>query len=109
MRLHEREAEPRVGAFDKLTEELEVDTRNVAFGAVFRSPTKPNATCCGLEVISKAKELLKVPVCAIGGINASNIASVAKAGADYAAVVSALYTKDQIEQNLLELKRAIKF
>ena len=80
-----------------------------AFGAVFRSPTKPNAVCCPLEVISKAKELLKVPVCAIGGINASNIASVAKAGADYAAVVSALYTKDQIEQNLLELKRAIKF
>ena len=79
-----------------------------AFGAVFSSPTKPNATCCGLKVISKAKELLKVPVCAIGGINASNIASVAKAGADYAAVVSALYTKDQIEQNLLELKRAIK-
>ena len=79
-----------------------------AFGAVFRSPTKPNAVCCPLEVISKAKELLKVPVCAIGGINASNIASVAKAGADYAAVVSALYTKDQIEQNLLELKRAIK-
>ena len=35
MRLHEREAEPRVGAFDKLTEELEVDTRNVAFGAVY--------------------------------------------------------------------------
>ena len=49
-----------------------------------------------------------MPVCARGGINASNIASVAKAGADYAAVVSALYTKDQIEQNLLELKRAIK-
>ena len=79
-----------------------------AFGAVFSSPTKPNATCCDLKVISKAKELLKMPVCAIGGINASNIASVAKAGADYAAVVSALYTKDQIEQNLLELKRAIK-
>ena len=93
--------------------ELAIQAQNegasyAAFGAVFRSPTKPNATCCPLEVISKAKELLKLPVCAIGGINASNIASVAKAGADYAAVVSALYTKDQIEQNLLELKRAIK-
>ena len=92
--------------------ELAIKAQNeasyAAFGAVFRSPTKPNAVCCPLEVISKAKELLKVPVCAIGGINASNIASVAKAGADYAAVVSALYTKDQIEQNLLELKRAIK-
>ena len=93
--------------------ELAIQAQNdgasyAAFGAVFRSPTKPNATCCPLEVISKAKELLKVPVCAIGGINASNIASVAKAGADYAAVVSALYTKGQIEQNLLELKRAIK-
>lgn len=80
----------------------------VAFGAVFPSPTKPNATCCSLEIITQAKGILGIPVCAIGGINASNIASVAKAGADYAAVVSALYTNAQIEQNLLELKRAIK-
>lgn len=80
----------------------------VAFGAVFLSPTKPNATHCPLETITLAKKILNIPVCAIGGINASNIASVAKAGADYAAVVSALYTNAQIEQNLLELKRAIK-
>lgn len=75
----------------------------VAFGAVFPSLTKPNAKHCPLEVLSKAKELLKVPVCAIGGINASNIVSVARARADYAAVVSALYVNDEIEKNVKNL------
>lgn len=79
-----------------------------AFGAVFPSPTKPNATHCPLEIITQAKGILDIPVCAIGGINASNIESVAKAGANYAALISALYTGGKIEQNIAELKSAIK-
>ena len=34
LRLHEREAQPGVGAFDKLAEEFHVDTRNVTLGGV---------------------------------------------------------------------------
>ena len=79
-----------------------------AFGAVFPSPTKPAATPCKLEILSLAKKELKIPVCAIGGINATNIASVAKTGADYAAVISALYKNAQIKQNIKELFDSIK-
>lgn len=79
-----------------------------AFGAVFPSITKPAATPCKLEILTLAKKELKIPVCAIGGINAANIAAVAKTGCDYAAIISAIYKNAQIEQNINELLVSIK-
>lgn len=61
----------------------------VAFGAVFPSPTKPNATPCALNIISKAKKLLTIPIVAIGGINNTNKHKVLKHGADSVAMISA--------------------
>ncbi|WP_343286671.1 thiamine phosphate synthase [Helicobacter sp. 11S02596-1] len=45
----------------------------VAFGAVFDSKTKPNAKKVSLDTIKKAKQTLKIPICAIGGIDTNNI------------------------------------
>lgn len=39
----------------------------VAFGAVYQSQTKPNTTKVSFETIKQAKEILKIPVCVIGG------------------------------------------
>lgn len=72
-----------------------------AFGSVFASPTKPNATPCPLEIIDEAKKALAIPVCAIGGINAKNVKMVANA--DYIAVISALYKNNEIEKNVKEI------
>ena len=60
----------------------------VAFGAIFPSPTKPNAPVAGLEIISQAKQTLSLPICAIGGISHTNIQQVIQHGADMAAVIS---------------------
>lgn len=81
----------------------------VAFGSVFASATKPNAVRCDLSVISKAKELVSVPVCAIGGIDASNIALLKNAGANWAAIVRACYEPCSIEQNIKMLANALKY
>ncbi len=45
----------------------------VAFGAMFSSPTKPQATVAGPDIISQAKQQLSIPVCSIGGITINNI------------------------------------
>lgn len=79
----------------------------VAFGSVFPSATKPNATTCGLEILKKAKQTLDIPVCAIGGINISNINFVAQTGVDYIAVISALYHLGDIKGNVLNLNKAL--
>ena len=40
---------------------------------------------------------MSIPLVAIGGINLSNIDDVIKAGANSAAVISAIITKDDVE------------
>ena len=75
-----------------------------AFGAVFASPTKPNAPLCKFETIRRAKEILRIPVCVIGGINAANITQIAALNPDYIAVISALYRPASIKENLRNLQ-----
>ena len=77
-----------------------------ALGAVFPSPTKPDAPACALEKIGAARQRSGLPVAAIGGINADNIAEVARAGADMAAVVSALFGARDIRGAARELSAA---
>lgn len=68
----------------------------VAFGAVFPSTTKPNATHAPLSLIREAKATLPVPVVAIGGINMDNADQVISAGADMIAVIHNLFANDDI-------------
>ncbi len=68
----------------------------VAFGSVFASPIKPAAVRAPLELLGLGPEL-GVPVVAIGGIDADNIAAVASAGAHAAAVISGLFARPDPE------------
>jgi thiamine-phosphate pyrophosphorylase len=69
----------------------------VAFGAMFSSPTKPDASEASPSLISAAKEQLSIPVCAIGGITEKNISQLIDHGADMTAVISCLFSSDDIK------------
>ena len=69
----------------------------VAFGTMFSSPTKPDAVCATPEMISRAKQQLSIPVCAIGGITGENIQQLIQHQADMAAVISSLFSADDIK------------
>lgn len=63
----------------------------VAFGPVFETLSKaPYGPPAGLDALRAAKRALSIPVLAIGGIRAENLARVARAGADGFAVISAI-------------------
>lgn len=63
----------------------------VAVGPVFSTMSKPDAgEAVGLEAVTRIKRAVRSPVVAIGGISVSNIRSVARAGADSAAVISSV-------------------
>ena len=81
----------------------------VAFGAFFSSSTKPNAPLISHALLKEAKEILKLPICAIGGINAQNIALLAQYNIEMFALVGAVYDKNKIEENLEDLRRACGF
>lgn len=71
----------------------------VAFGAIFPSPTKPDAPCTGLDIIRQAKQELSIPVCSIGGITGENIRQVIQHGSDMTAVISGIFAADDIEDS----------
>ena len=77
----------------------------VAFGAMFSSPTKPEAVTADLEIISAAKQQLSIPVCVIGGITGNNIHQVIEHGADMTAVISSLFSTDDIKHRAQTLSQ----
>lgn len=77
----------------------------VAFGAMFSSPTKPEAVTANLEIISAAKQQLSIPVCVIGGITGNNIHQVIQQGADMTAVISSLFSADDIKHSAKKLSQ----
>ncbi len=65
----------------------------VAFGAFFPSPTKQGGTVLAeVETLAWWAEIAQLPCVAIGGITAENCAPLVQAGADFLAVVSAVWS-----------------
>ncbi len=69
----------------------------VAFGGFFTSATKPQATAASPMLLRQAKQQLRVPVIAIGGITPDNGAALIDAGADMLAAVHGLFAQQEIE------------
>ena len=68
----------------------------VAFGSFFPSRVKPGAVRPALDLLTRAKAHLAIPVVAIGGITAENAGQLARAGADAVAVISALFVAPDV-------------
>jgi thiamine-phosphate pyrophosphorylase len=64
----------------------------LAFGAIHSSTTKQQAPVVGTAVLSAARSMTKLPLVAIGGIDASNAAATRAAGADWLAVLAAVFS-----------------
>jgi thiamine-phosphate pyrophosphorylase len=63
----------------------------VAFGAFFPSGTKEVTRFIEPDILQWWSELMELPCCAIGGITAANCAPLVRAGADFLAVVGAVW------------------
>lgn len=68
----------------------------VAFGSFFPSPTKPDAQKASLDLLPQARQLIDIPICAIGGITLNNAAPLLDAGADMLAVISDVFGHDDV-------------
>lgn len=75
-------------------------------GPVFEARgTKPDAGLpLGVDRIARIRRHCRLPIVAIGGIDAGNARQVREAGADAAAVISAIGTADDIAQAARRLK-----
>ena len=80
---------------------------HLGVGPIFATATKSDAGApTGLQLIRLAKEASGgLPVVAIGGINEANLADVKRAGADAAAIISAVVCADDMAEATRRLVR----
>ena len=77
-------------------------------GSIFKTSTKPDAVqALGLGAVFEIRQAVDVPIVAIGGINRGNIQDVIRAGADAAAVVSAVVAQEDPRAAAHELRDLI--
>jgi len=76
---------------DLAMEAAEAGADYVAFGAFFPTTTKVSGHRADLEILRWWAEIMTVPCVAIGGITPENCAPLVAAGADFLAVVSAVW------------------
>ena len=77
----------------------------IAFGAFYSSSVKPEAAVATLDLLRDARAKFKLPIVAIGGINADNAKVLIKAGANAIAVISAVFDAAEIEQTTQNLTK----
>jgi len=63
----------------------------VAFGAFYPSASKEAQYRAEVDILRWWSELMEIPCCAIGGITAENCAPLVRAGADFLAVIGAVW------------------
>jgi thiamine-phosphate pyrophosphorylase len=66
----------------------------VAFGSMFSSATKPDATRAEIATVESARERIHLPIVAIGGITPENGGLLLDAGVDLLAVVRGVFGHD---------------
>jgi thiamine-phosphate pyrophosphorylase len=90
---------------DRARQLLDAGADYIAFGAVYVSPTKPQAVQAPLSLLAQARDLAsahagnaaqRAAVVAIGGITPARAPEVARAGADSIAVITGLFEAPDI-------------
>ena len=72
----------------------------LAFGSFFKSKLKPNARKANLNILKWAKNNIKKPIVAIGGINNLNYKRLIKSGAKYIAISSFIWDNPKLKPEL---------
>lgn len=90
----------------KKFEELGADY--VSLSPIFATSTKKDAgKPIGTEVLRKANGELRIPFMAIGGITQENLPKVLDAGCKRVCMISAILTKDDVEEEVRKIRRII--
>jgi len=87
-------------------EQAEADGADyVSVGRLFPTGSKPDTRPANVDTVRSIKDAVRLPVCAIGGINESNIDAVIAAGADMVAVIAAVIAAPDVREAARRLAR----
>ncbi len=98
-------------SFEQAMNGLKSGADYISIGPIFQTPSKPNSKNLGIPLLKKIANNIKksnkpLPFAAIGGINETNINSVAKITKKIA-VIRAVFGKNNIKKAVKTLRRSI--
>ena len=96
-----------VGLSATTAAELRGDPDYFGVGAIYATPTKTESTAGGLELVRAARDTVRAPWFAIGGIDESNVEELVAAGAAGVAVVRAVRDAEDPEAAARRLRAAL--
>jgi thiamine-phosphate pyrophosphorylase len=78
----------------------------ITLGPIYQTPSKLKyGNPIGIETLKKVKSEVSIPVLAIGGIKLNKVKEVREAGADGIALISAIFTAENIKETTEEFLR----
>ena len=77
-------------------------------GAVFATGSKADASEVDHETVKAICQAVHIPVIAIGGITRENVGALAGTGVCGAAVISAIFAQEDVEEETRKLKEAVQ-
>lgn len=77
----------------------------VAFGGFYPSRVKKYEVSTPVDIVSRAKRELALPVCVIGGMTPDNSLPLVNEGADMVAAISSVYQSEQPEVSVRDFAR----
>lgn len=90
-----------------LSEALKAEKKGATYlgcGAVFSTLTKTDVSVLKKEELKKIKEVVSIPIVAIGGINEKNVLDLSNTNIDGIAVVSAIIGKNDVRSASQKMK-----
>ncbi len=82
------------GDFQLARDAAQAGASYVAFGGFYPSRVKKYEVTTPVDIVSRAKRELSVPVCVIGGMTPNNSRPLVNEGADMVAAISSVYQSD---------------
>ncbi|WP_300748079.1 thiamine phosphate synthase [uncultured Brachyspira sp.] len=76
----------------------------LGLGAVFSTATKTNASRMSNKILRQICSSVEIPTVAIGGINRDNLLNLSGSGVNGVALVSAIFSSENIEETCRELR-----
>ncbi len=80
----------------------------IGLGPVFETGSKEIERPLGVGILKEAKQLIKIPVFPIGGVNLNNLGQIITTGTSRIAVISAIFMAEDVKKAAQELVRRLR-
>ncbi len=95
-------------SLDQVMEAVNAGADYIGFGPIFGTNTKEDTEpVVGVGLLSRVKNICSIPYVAIGGITKENLVEVVAAGCNRVAIISDIFTANNIEEKCREIKRQL--